>query len=64
MSSTQEMIHQKNDSLPSYGEDGNNLFHQDIGIGHEDQEDQGRDQVSKHKKTLSNVLGKLQWGVT
>ena len=59
MSSNQEMIHQKNDSLPPNGEGGNNLFHQDIGTGQ--QQDQ---QVSKYKKTHSNVLGKLQWGVT
>ena len=66
MSSNQK-IHQKNDSQPSNGEDGNNLFYQDIGIGHEDregQEDQDQGQVSNNKKTLSNVLGKLQWGGT
>ena len=62
MSSNQK-IHQKNDSQPSNGEDGNNLFHQDIGIGHEDHKEQDK-QVSNYKKTLSNVLGKLQWGVT
>ena len=58
MSSNQEMIHQKNDSLPPNGEGGNNLSHQDIGIGQQDK------QVSNYKKTLSNVLGKLQWGGT
>jgi hypothetical protein len=54
MSSNQEMIHQKNGSLPPNGEGGNNLFHQDIGTGQ--QQDQ---QVSNYKKTHSNVLGKL-----
>ena len=58
MSVNQGKIHQKDDSLPSNGEDGNNLLHQTIGTGHEDQ---GQDQqVSKYKKTHSNVLGKLQ----
>jgi hypothetical protein len=60
MSGNQGKIHQdQEDKLPSNGEDGDNLLYQDIGTGHEDQE-QDHQQVSNYKKTLSNVLGELQ----